>query len=319
MGGEVMEDLGRIVIDIREGQGGTGGGAGGGGGGAVPAPTGGGGAAGGGPSAAPKPAEPPPIPPTLWQRVLTGMKVGSEVRGEVSSFLRAPSMGGLSAMFGEGGAVGGVLGKLGAVGAAAAPVLAGVVVIAAGVAAALRGMKAAAEIVTERMRELSRYSGAMMMAQAQERMRELQRAMADAAANGRLYAAAQREATAAGDAQAKFMLEFNKIIAAAAIAWHRLMNALYSAMTPTLRALNRFSAFLSQFVYRTDSEGNMARTALGIGMNAVTMPMWAQMFKLLWEIAKKLGLIEDNTRPKQVQNPNDWFRADVMAITGRRY
>jgi hypothetical protein len=247
------------------------------------------------------------------------MKMGSEIRGEVSSFLRAPSMGGLSSMFGSGGAVGGALGKLGAVGAAAAPVLAGVVVIAAGVAAALRGMKAAAEIVTQRMRELSRYSGAMMMAQAQERMRELQRAMADAAVNGRLYAAAQREATAAGDAQAKFMLEFNKIIAAAAVAWHRLMNALYSAMTPTLRALNRFSAFLSQFAYRTDSEGNVSRTAFGGLMSAAVTPLWMQTLKLLWDIAKKLGLIEDNTRPKQVQNPNDWFRADVMAITGRRY
>lgn len=313
-----MEDLGRILIDIKDSAGGGGGGAGGG------TPSGGGGAgsgsAGGGPRIPPRllPPPPPPAaePPTpLWERLTSAAQSASAMRGEFSGLVRSPSLGNFASAFSSSGAIGSALPALGAAALGAGVAIAGLAVTASAVKAALAFMERAADAVARRIQDVTRYSGALMVAVAQERFAELQRSMREAAVNGQLYAAVQREATRAGNATAAMMIQWNRILSYAAIVWHRMTASLANLTEKLLRVANVTISIFGR--YFGGQEGARRREGLSqvmLGFSWVMSGAIGKIFTALVAVLKYLKLIDENTKPKRDANANDWFRADIAAI-----
>jgi hypothetical protein len=317
-----MEDLGRILIDIKDSAGGGGGSAGGG------VPSGGGasgsGAAGGGPRTQPRlipvpPAQTATPPVSRFQQFLSGVQTVSAAKGAFAGLVRSPSLGGFASAFSGSGAIGTALAALGPVAAVAGVAVAALAVTAIAAKVALDFMKRSADAIADRIREVTRYSGALMSAVAQERFAEFQRSLREAAVNGRLYAAVQREATRAGNATANMMIQWNRILSYAAIAWHRMTAALATAMERLLRFVNLGIDAMSRLLGTGGAKsGSDQPSYILYGISWLFGGFFGKLYVALMAVLKYLKLIDDNTKPQNNASMNDWFRADVAAMVGNK-
>lgn len=305
MDGEgVMEDLGNINITIRE-QGGGGGG--GGGGGLIPS---GGGGGGGQPGMGPGRVPPPAGKPVAQQMTSLMEQLGkiAAIRGEVSGFLSMPSLGSFAALGTSATETGALLTGLSGTLALAAPVVLGVIAAAGGVVLGFKALSSAADVVERRISELTRYSGALMIATAQERLAAFQRQLADATTNGAAYAQAQHMATLAADAQASVMRDLNGVIALAATTFHAFRAAFFivaKQFTSFIGRLTDLAKYLDLFMGAFRFAGGLAG-------------FLSYIYQAIKSVLNYLGIIVAATKPA-TGNVNAWFMADYQAITGRRY
>jgi hypothetical protein len=275
----------------------------------------------------------------LFQKLQNALNI----TGEVSSAVRSPSLSGLvslgTASSQTGAALAGLTGTL----AIAAPIVLGVIAAVMAAKVALDLLRQASEYTAERIRDTTRYSGALQIATATERLAEFQRQLNDATVNGKAYAAVQNAATIANNAQAAAMTKLNGLIADAALIFERIRLTMW-------RVIDVFAQLAVRIPWR-----QVGNVALNLNPIIVYTRLWAQAMAALlsafqsvtqylsgipiigslpgvqnaamfsnWlqSILQYLQGIWNNTAPQPTPttgNLNQWFMGDVLAITGRRY
>jgi hypothetical protein len=253
-------------------------------------------------------ASSPPL--SMFQRFLGGaarVEGASAIKGEFAAFLRAPSAGGLASLFSASSSTGTAIAGLGA---AALPVAIALGALLVGIVAAITVYKilsASAERVARKFQEITRFSGAMMYASANERLAQFQRQLADATRNGAAYARAQLFATAAADAQAETMLYIDGAAAELAVVFNRMSLLFWKALKP----LAQFVEFLAKAV----DWGNVLITAFGMAAG----PGGSVFIQILKMIYVQTAAVAKNTTPRGGAAINNWFMGDVQAITRKAY
>jgi hypothetical protein len=347
--GEVMEDLGNINITIRDGASSGGGGGGGGQAGMGPSPsawrqviglgtrlpTGGG-------AAATAPAVISNIA-TRTAGLFEKLQGALNITGELSGAIRSPSLAGLvnlgTASSSTGAALAGLSGAL----AIAAPVVLGVVAAVMAAKVALDLLRRASEYTAERIREVTRFSGALQVASARERLAEFQRQLRDATVNGAAYARVQNAATDASNVQAAAMTKLNGLIADAALLYERLrlqfwrvidLLATIAQRVPWAQIFNLLTLlnpFVQYVKLMTAAFANAATVLNNIVQYLASIPIIGSLpgvqnalmiSQFIQQVIQYLQGIWNNTMPQpqaQTGNLNQWFMGDVQAITGRRY
>jgi len=324
-----MEDLGNINITIRES-------GGGGGGGFIPGMGGGG---GGQPGSGPGPVA-----------ALSGRTSGLfdklqrvlGVTGELGSAIRSPSVAGFVGIGSSSSATAGALAGLTGAAALAFPAVIAVTGAIMAAKAALDVLSRASEYVADRIRELTRFSGSLMVATAQERLAQFQRQLADATVNGKAYAQVQVLETQANNAQAQAMLHLNAVIADMAALFQRLRLAFWQTVTPIISVLstvnwrrvleiaNLFNPLYQVLRLTTATIQNLLQSLASVFQWLGSLPFigslsgvqsLAAFGQYLQQVLQWLQGIWQNTQPQQqrVGNVNAWFMDDVRAVTGRRY
>lgn len=230
------------------------------------------------------------------------------IRSEVGGFLSMPSLGSFAALGTTATETGAMLAGLTGTLAIAAPVFLGVLAAAGGVVVGFKMLSTAAEVVERRISDLTRFSGALMVATAQERLAAFQRQLADATQNGAAYAQSQRMATLASDAQAAVMRDLNGVIAMAATTFHAFRAAFFSVA----RQFTSFVGRLTDLAKYIDVFMGAFRMAGGLA------GFVAYIYQAIKSILNYLGIIIAANKPA-AGNVNAWFMADYQAITGRRY
>lgn len=314
-----MEDLGRIQIDIRESVS-----AGGGGGG-------GGGRAGEGERRAdPQPAA---VKSSLAQLVSV-LSTTKTAMSEMASLVRAPSATGFMSAVSAGSAPMQVAGMLGLSGATATLAVGAVAGIAVAAGLAIKGMEMlgrAAAQVADRIAAVTRFSGTLMVASAQERLAAFNRLLREAALNGQMYAWAQRESTIAANATSDAMIEWNRLLSYGSVLYSRFLTIIMRLLEPMLR----FANLLAKMTL-TSGIGDTIWSAITLAFKVAVQSimsvlgpfgsmvgsfigMFGSLIDWLANILNMLGIIATNTKPQVQSSVNDWFLADVQAITGSSY
>lgn len=219
-----------------------------------------------------------------------GESIGSALGG-LKDFAAAPSVAGFGEMTEMATEAGVAIAELGAVGVATGGALVAVIVAAGLAAAGLYLMHKAAEAVQERIAAVSKYSGVLTAATTAERVAELNRKFKEAAQNGAAYAQAQKAATRANDSWANMVMAWNRSLASVAVVWHELVAIFAKVATPFIKA----GASMLEWTFKA-------------------------LLEIVRYIAKQLGILIDNTEPEpDTSSINEWFRADIVAMTGRPY
>lgn len=337
-----MEDLGHIDININD-RGGPGG-------------RGTGGTPGSGPSAITLPAS-SFAPLTAAQQALAqritelrqnirqwqlttariqAARVGQygESIGEIRDFFSRPTIAGFRSLTSNATATGTMLGKL----AASSPRLAlfatGLLGAAGVLTTFIGSMKAANEAIKDRIVELTKYSSLLAMGAAREQLAQLNRDLQELHENGRMYAAAQELDTIAADQWAEAMIGVRQIMAG--------LGSGFSILKIAASGLVKAFAFLTTWPFKLAGVifdkyqiafaglnlfGNM-RWLLGLskwaaqftGTSGIFGGIFDWLEKLLKSIGGDVSKIKQNTAGKDLAGSvNDWFRADVVAMTGRPY
>jgi hypothetical protein len=245
------------------------------------------------------------------QRIGAGAEAGGIVRGEVMGAIRSPSIASFTNLISESSATGKALAKLGAAAGPVGLALLGVVAVAAVLVAAWKLLAAAADYVKRKFEEITRFSGAMMFASANERLRGFIRQMQDAQKNGAAYAKVQLAATAAEDARHRMMMSLNPIIADMAEAFHNLMESVYELLTPVARLFE----IINQYV----NLGQLVATSILNTIGGMLVGPFAPILTLLLGIQGATAQTARNTAPANTATANAWFTSDVRAMTGRPY
>lgn len=348
-----MEDLGHIDINIRE-MGGGGGGRGSGGGSGAGGTPGGGpalpsnalstfGAAGfsQGQYQAQTASNIAGMRANLkgWQAGISALHASRAfMRGEsfveLRDFFRGPTLAGFKYLTGNASATGTMLGKL----AASSPRLAIWSMNLLGAAGVLttfiRSMKSANEAIKDRISELTKYSSLLAMGAAREQLAQLNRDLRELHENGRMYAAAQELDTIAADQWADAMIGVRQIMAG--------MGAGFNLLKIGASGIVKGVSFLATWPFKLAGaifdKYQIAFAGLNLFGNLkwmVGLGKWAAQFtgtggifggmldwleNLLKSIGGDVSKIKSNTAGKDLAGEvNDWFRSDVMAMTGRPY
>ena len=274
-----------------------------------------------------------------WQAGIAAMQssrawMRGESMVELRDFFRNPTLAGFKYLTSNASATGTMLGKL----AASSPRLAiwsMNLLSAAGVLITFIGsMKAANEAIKDRIVELKKYSSLLAMGAAREQLAQLNRDLQELHENGRMYAAAQELDTIAADQWAEAMIGVRQIMAG--------LGSGFSILKIAASGLVKAFAFLTTWPFKLAGVifdkyqiafaglnlfGNM-RWLLGLskwaaqftGTSGIFGGIFDWLEKLLKSIGGDVSKIKQNTAGKDLAGSvNDWFRADVVAMTGRPY
>ncbi len=238
--------------------------------------------------------------------------VASQVKGELVSFFRAPSVGGFAQLTQQGSATSTVLRGLGRTGAIVGKALMGVAIVGSAAALAVGGLMAASRHVESRIADLGKFSGPILAAQMEQRVQQLQDQLTEASQNGAIYARAIRMQTVETRANAFFNRQLGYATSG--------LSAVFSVLKAALYGFLGVVTFIMTIPSRL--------TGMLVG--------WASPFlESLWDTAvpgsalygmkqilSYLGIITDHTKPRSEVDPNDinaWFQSDIAMMTGRRY
>lgn len=271
-------------------------------------------------------------------------KIGGAM-DELSGFFSRPTVSGFANLMSTTSATGEAIAGLGAAAGIAVPVIGAVIAAAAAVTVVFKVLSSAAQKMAEVIQKLTRFSGELMREVAVERLREFQRQLAEARENGKAYAQVQREATMAADATAEVTIQWNKVVALGALMFHRATLVLMKMIYPIVWVAGKLSDLalaLDDFAQGVNKklQGGLTKVFEGITVPIYTwldgiwekvrgalgtfgdwMPanVFGTLLTYVEKVLKYLGLIADNTKKTSAAGANDWFRADVLAMTGRNY
>lgn len=271
-------------------------------------------------------------------------KIGGAM-DELSGFFSRPTVSGFANLMGTTSATGEAIAGLGAAAGVAIPIIGAVIAVIAVGVVVFKALSAAAQKMTEVIQKLTRFSGELMKEVAVERLREFQRQLDEARENGKAYAQVQREATIAADATAEVTLQWNKVVAFGAVIFHRATLVLMKIIYPMVWFAGRLADLALAIDDFAQGINQKIQGGLTYLFENVTVPM-GQWLDGVWDkfrgvlggfgdwlptgifstltgyvekALKFLGLIADNTKKVGASGVNDWFRADVLAMTGRTY
>lgn len=301
-----MEDLGSININIRDLGGGATAGSSGGGGQGVDEPA---------PKRAmrkPKTAEQRTqeamerltrIQQKNYEKAVTPALKRGQLLGELGGLAQRPSLGGAMSLLTPGTQTAAMLAKLGPMAGIAA---AGLVAVAAGAGAVVGTIKllnAAADHTANRIASLGNVSMKMALANANMELLKFTYQMQDAAKNEAIYEQFAKTNLQYESAKNKLTIAWNGIVAKIADDWMNLLIPATEALAATFEwASNHFD------------------TIWGVTKDIVGSTVFGA---IAWNLMKTMSFAERiarNTDPKIVPTDiNEWFLADVKAMTGRGY
>jgi len=247
---------------------------------------------------------------TSWgklQSKIMAVQTASAIKGELLGFIGAPSAGGMASLLSTSSSTGGAIAGLGAAAAPVAIALAAVLVVVVAGIAAFKILQMSAEKISRKFEEITRFSGAMMFAKATERMAQFNRQMADANRNGVAYAQAQAFATASENARAEVMLHLDSVMADLAAVFYQITTIFWKAMKPLAMFVEFIQKSVGWFTVLLTSLANM------------TGPMALVLQPLIQLILAQVQAINQNTKPAASAGINNWYTADVRAMTGKNY
>lgn len=269
--------------------------------------------------------------------------VAGDAAGELRDFFSRPTIAGFRALTNNASATGSMLGRLAAGSPRLALLATGLLGAAGVVTTFVRSMKAANEAIKDRITELTKYSSLLASGAAREQIAQLGRDLRELRQNGRMYAAAQRLDTIAANEWAKTMVGINKLLAVFGGGWSLFKIAASSAirlqmfqMTIPSKLLGMFSTQIGDaFKWAGGKMGELLNSrfrgwivgipllfgqAAGIGTILGLKAGRGDFGKWLTDLLKNLEDINENTRKEDLAGEvNDWFRADILAMTGRKY
>lgn len=281
---------------------------------------------------------------TVTARIGTSrIGVAGDSVGELRDFFSRPTIAGFRSLTNNASATGSMLGRLAAGSPRLALLATGLLGAAGVVTAFVRSMKSANEAIKDRITELTKYSSLLASGAAREQIAQLGRDLRELRQNGRLYAAAQRLDTIAANEWAKSMVGINKLLTVFGSGWSLfkigasgLIRAQMFQMTIPSRLLGMFSTQIGDaFKWAGGKMGELMNSrfrnllvaipllfgqAAGIGTILGIKAGRGDFGKWLTDLLKNLEDINENTRKEDLAGEvNDWFRADVLAMTGRKY
>lgn len=240
----------------------------------------------------------------------------SSIGGELRDFISRPTIAGFSEITKKGSATGNALGALaGSGGKLAAGLMLGAAAIGVSVVA-FKMLQKAVDYTRERIAEVGRFSAAVTVAQATERVAALSRSLREAEENGWLYAAAQRADTEASDQLAMVWRDLSKIIAVGSMVFSAWIKNTVAQLKLLVLPLTLFAKGIKAVT------GYVMSLAAGFKMPewiAKLREVFAKLEPYMKKILDSLGIIEDNTSGRDTKAANAWFMADVRAITGKPY
>lgn len=331
-----MEDLGNINITIREGAGGKG-----------ASGTVGGGPKGKEPPSAAEVAEAvktgeteqerirkraaEPVPPIAmferFNRVVGRQQVGAELM----DFMRRPSFANATGLIREGSATRGMLEGLGKTGLRLGSAFLAVGAVAAGVTLAIKGMQKAVEHVSKRIEETWRYSMEQAGAMAEQQVMRIAMLAREAAENGARYAAVIRAQTRLEQERARLNTEIGKITSGMAEDLYRSLTLLMREINGAIAETKGIRDVISEVVGYVPAVALVRGISAGVsdiegsGLTVIQL-LRLEMLRFfgMEEAANNLqneymNEIMKNTRKDVMAEANEWFQADIVHLTGRRF
>lgn len=276
-----------------------------------------------------------------WMAGITAMQgsrafMGAESIVELRDFFRNPTLSGFKLLTSNASATGTMLQKL----AASSPRLAiwamNLLGAAGAAASFVTVMKHAAEAIKERTLDLAKYSSALSLGVAREQMAQMSRDFKELHENGKMYAEAQRMDTWAADQWADAMIYVRQVMVGLGNTFNLLKVglgyilkgiALPVSLPMRLGKLFEERYSLGFAAFRANFFNNLLTEFKGIRLASQMLPGfgifgglgdWLQ--GLLEKMSTDVSKIKANTTKADLAGEiNDWFRADVMAMTGRAY
>ena len=236
----------------------------------------------------------------------------STLRGELTDFLRSPSLGGYARLTQEGTATTTTLKALGNTGKVLDKALFGLSVVGSVASVALAGLRKASDHAASRIEAVGKFSGAILAANVEQRVQQLRDQLQEAAENGEFYARSIRAQTIEMQANAYMNRQLGVITSG--------LSTLFSALKAAVYALvGGLTAFFSLTIRLPDL---MAKMATPFMQRIFESAVPGTALYGMRQILLYLGVITDNTKPKSAYDPHDinaWFQADILAMTGRTY
>jgi hypothetical protein len=153
-----------------------------------------------------------------------------------------------------------------------------------------------------------------------ERIAAINRALFEAAQNASQYARAQQYATWSANEWSLTTTRLNRILAELAPAWE-IISGLFARIINSLLLIpdlfQQAMTVLQRSLYAGASSIVEPLRDFLRSIGLWGMPQWAtEIITYLKEVLYKLNIL---ARPTATTSVNDWFRADVLTITGRVY
>lgn len=237
----------------------------------------------------------------------------SALRGELTDFLRSPSLGGYARLTQEGTATSTTLKMLGNTGKVLNKALFGLSVVGSVASVALSGLRMASEHVASRIEAVGKFSGAILAANTEQRVQQLRDQLQEAAQNGGFYARSIRAQTKEMKMQAFMNRQLGVVTSD--------LSAAFSNVKAVLYGIAGGIAFIFTLPARMREKLVEAAESMSDVYEEEVMHPGGTMWSLRQALIE-LGIIADNTKPKNQIDPNDinaWFQADILAMTGRTY
>jgi len=231
---------------------------------------------------------------------------------ETLDFVKRPSISGFQQLLSSSASTGAATRALAGVGAMGAVAAGAFVALVAAVGAGVMAFKAfryAAQVTSERIEAVGKFSGAASLALANERLAEFSRQLYEAQRNGRAYAEAQYWATGVQTQINAIQVEYRAVLAQAAVAFNQVAFYVLQAVRP-----------LASFVLNVERLKRTFET-LVFGYMSFTNPLLTVYVRQIYDIVKEaLYVLNIIARPKPAAGGiNSWMMADVQAITGKSY
>lgn len=317
-----MEDLGNINITIRDGAGGGGGGGSGG--------------VGGGPNAlaqrsmvlANQPIRIAQAAPQTAIAPFARLSRFQELQSELMGFAQRPTLGSALSLVRSNTATSQAIAGMGKAAMGVSTALVAVGAVGGLLAVQLAALQMASAHAASRIEEVWRFSSATTGAMAEQQVARFVNQINEAAANGAVYARAIRAQTETLNAYGKMQIELGKTTAELDIMFSRFKTSFFEFATGMLK----FSEFMQTLAGYTPI-GYAVEQIRGIDASNQRLGIsWWQSFQVFITsmiggksagrqlLLSYMAEIARNTDPNAgTDAANEWFQADIKAMTGLPY
>ena len=246
--------------------------------------------------------------------------------GEIAGYLRRPTYGAALSLMQEGTKTSKVLAGMGTVGQNVMAGMMGLGIVVSGATLAMGGLSMATNHVQSRIEETWRYSSDMVGAMAEQQITKVTLVAREAQQSGEAYARSIRAQTEMLIDQSEYNIELGKATALLSRAFYNLQGSVYRLGTELLKPRGRAHLFGPSigYGYTAIEQIDAAQRQTGLSYGQLFQISWTK----LWqgeEEAKKLrdqylrDIAQNTRRRGDPALANQWFQADIMAMTGLPY
>ncbi len=250
------------------------------------------------------------------------------LREEIGGFARRPTLSGATQILQQGTQTRTMLARLGTAASTVGLAMLGIGAVVGTAAAAIKGLQMASEQVSERISETWKYSGSTAGAMAEQRITEFALKIREASQNGDLYARVIRAQTEEMIAKNRLDVQLARATSDMAVVFSKLKITLFDYLTTVLKVSEKareIAEYTPIVMGGRFATRFMERTFLNVEDSGLTM-IQSLRLTLLRMIGQNdaanalqneyMDEIARNTRKNNPAAMNEWFEADIKAITG---